>query len=70
MLQQIPLITSSGASGVAEHYKSFKELMEAFEKAERDEARGRCGHADVEGLLRDCPVSSENGAAEQLCQET
>ncbi len=56
MLEQIPLITSSSASGIVEQYPSFHSLMEGMERMERREAKGRCSRAEVETFLKDCPV--------------
>lgn len=51
MLQEVQGITPSASMGIASEYPTFKELMEAFEKAER-----RGGVERAEGMLQDCEV--------------
>jgi hypothetical protein len=52
MLQEIPGVTPSGSVGIAEEWKSFRRLMEGFEKKAGDE---EVGSARI--LLEGCKVS-------------
>ncbi|WWD22481.1 hypothetical protein CI109_106974 [Kwoniella shandongensis] len=59
MLQEVQGITPSAAVGIAEEYPTFKDLMEAFEDAER-----RGGAAKGELMLQDCEIKTlRNGTA-------
>ncbi|KAK6905307.1 hypothetical protein I203_106130 [Kwoniella mangroviensis CBS 8507] len=59
MLQEVQGITPSASMGIASEYSTFKELMEAFEKAER-----RGGVERAEGMLQDCEIKTlRNGTA-------
>ncbi|WVQ62597.1 uncharacterized protein L199_000743 [Kwoniella botswanensis] len=59
MLQEVQGITPSASMGIASEYPTFKELMEAFEKAER-----RGGVERAEGMLQDCEIKTlRNGTA-------
>ncbi|KAH8078270.1 hypothetical protein HD553DRAFT_146203 [Filobasidium floriforme] len=51
MLQEIPGVTPSGSVGIAEEWKSFRRLMEGFEKKAREEG---VGSARI--LLEGCKV--------------
>jgi hypothetical protein len=53
MLQEIPGVTPSGSVGIAEEWKSFRRLMEGFERKAGDEG---VGSARI--LLEGCKVSS------------
>jgi hypothetical protein len=53
MLQEIPGVTPSGSVGIAEEWKSFRKLMEGFERKAGDEG---VGSARI--LLEGCKVSS------------
>ena len=52
MLQEVQGITPSAAAGIAAEYPTFRELMEAYERAER-----RGGEEKAESMLKDCEVS-------------
>jgi crossover junction endonuclease EME1 len=58
MLQEVTGITPSAATGIAAEYPTFKDLMLAFERAEK-----RGGDVKGEGLLVDCEVSAFISAA-------
>lgn len=50
MLQEVQGITPSAAAGIAAEYDTFRDLMEAYERAERRGSR-------PEEMLQDCEVS-------------
>jgi hypothetical protein len=52
MLQEIPGVTPSGSVGIAEEWKSFRRIMEGFERKAGDEG---VGSARI--LLEGCKVS-------------
>lgn len=51
MLQEIPGVTPSGSVGIAEEWKSFRRLMEGFEKK-----AGDTGVGSARILLEGCKV--------------
>ena len=56
MLEEVTGVTESGAEGIADQWRSFRTLMEGFEKLERRKARGEVSQKDVEGMLSGCVV--------------
>jgi hypothetical protein len=56
MLEEVTGVTESGAEGIADQWKSFRTLMEGFERLERRKARGEIGQKEVEGMLAGCVV--------------
>ena len=58
MLQEIQGITPSAAVGIASEHPTFRDLMEAYERAERK------GREEAEGMLKDCEIRNlKNGTA-------
>lgn len=56
MLEEITGVTESGAEGIAEQWKSFRNLMEAYERMERRKEKGEIGQKDIEHMLANCVV--------------
>lgn len=53
MLQEVQGVTPSAAVGIAAEYPGFKDLMEAYERAEK---KGK-----AEEMLQDCEVGRSTG---------
>ncbi|KAJ9097729.1 hypothetical protein QFC21_004767 [Naganishia friedmannii] len=58
ILEEITGVTESGAEGIAEQWKSFRNLMEAYEHMERRKQKGEIGQKEIEHMLSTCVVKA------------
>lgn len=56
MLEEVTGVTESGAEGIAEQWKSFRNLMEAYERMERRKEKGEIEQKEIEHMLANVVV--------------